>query len=59
MRKIGDRYSVNYCGRVLRSAPLEVRLKVAGRMLKERVAGKSASLAKALFLETEDLKWLV
>ncbi len=59
MRQIGDRYSVNYCGRVLRSAPLEVRLKVAGRMLEDRMAGKSASLAKALFLETEDLKWLV
>lgn len=59
LRKIGNRYSVNYCGRCLKSASMEIRLKVAGRMLKERLSGKSVSLAKALYLKPEDLNWLV
>ena len=59
LRRIGNRYSINYCGRRLAAASLEVRLKVAGRMLKERLSGKSASLAKALYLKPEDLTWLL
>ena len=34
LRRIGNRYSVAICGRRLASASLEIRLKVAGRMLK-------------------------
>ena len=59
LRRIGNRYSVSICGRRLVSATLDVRLRVAGKMLKENLSGKSASLAKALFLKPEDLTWLV
>ena len=58
LRMIGNRYSVNYCGRRLKSAAFEIRLKVAGRMLNEHLSGKSASLATALYLKLEDLNWL-
>lgn len=59
LRIIGNRYSKNYCGHVLRGAPIDIRLKVAHRMLNERISGKSASLAKALFLKPDDLRWLL
>ena len=59
LRKAGNRYSINYCGKTLVNAPLKIRLKVAARMLSERLSGRSASLAKALFLRIEDLKFLV
>lgn len=59
LRKVGNRYSVNNCGKTLINAPLKIRLKVAARMLSERLSGRSASLAKALFLKVEDLKFLV
>lgn len=59
LRRIGNKYSANYCSRNLKSAPLNIRLKVAGRMIKEGLAGKSASLAKALYLKPEDLRWLL
>lgn len=59
LRKTGNKYSVNYCGKTLVNAPLEIRLKVAGRMLQEGLSGKSASLAKALYLEPDDLRLLV
>ena len=59
LRKTGSKYSVNYCGKTLVNAPFEVRLKVAGRMLAEHLSGRNASLAKALFLQPDDLKFLV
>lgn len=59
LRKTGNRFSVNYCGKTLINAPFEIRLKVAGRMLREGLAGKSVSFAKALFLKPEDLRLLV
>ena len=59
LRKMGNRYSVNYCGRTLAKASFEIRLKVAARMLAERLSGRSPSLAKALYLQPTDLKFLV
>ena len=59
LRKTGNKYSVNYCGKTLVNAPFEVRLKVAGRMLAEHLSGRNASLAKSLFLQPDDLKFLV
>lgn len=59
LRKAGNRYSISYCGKTLVNAPFEIRLKVAARMLSERLSGRTASLAKALFLKIEDLKFLV
>ena len=59
LRKTGNKYSVNYCGKTLVNAPFEVRLKVAGRMLAEHLSGRKPSLAKALFLQPDDLKFLV
>ena len=59
LRKTGNTYSVNYCGRTLPHAPFNIRLKVATRMIRERYAGRSASLAKALYLQPEDLQFLV
>ena len=59
LRRIGNRYSVNYCGRTLGKAPFEIRLKVAVRMFREGLSGKNASLAKALFLKPDDLRLLI
>lgn len=59
LRKIGNRFCVNYCSHKLSHAPLDIRLKVAGRMLREHLSGRSASLAKALYLQPEDLRLLV
>lgn len=59
LRKTGNRYSVNYCGKKLAHAPFEIRLKVAGRMIREGISGKSVSLAKALHLQPDDLRLLV
>jgi hypothetical protein len=59
LRKEGNKYCVNYCGKTLAHAPFEIRLKVAGRLLKEGLAGKNASLAKAVFLKPDDLRYLL
>ena len=59
LRRMGNRYCVNYCGKFLIKAPFEIRLKVARRMLAERLSGRSPSLAKALFLQPADLQFLV
>ena len=59
LRKIGNRYSVNYCGKKLVHAPFVIRLKVAGRMLREGLSGKNVSFAKALSLLPDDLRLLV
>lgn len=55
LREAGNILSLRYCSRSLRGAPMEIRLKVASRMIKRGMAGKSESLAKALYLKKEDL----
>ncbi|MBQ1865285.1 MAG: hypothetical protein II151_00005 [Bacteroidales bacterium] len=59
LRRIGNRYCVNMCGRKLSGASLDIRLKVAVRMMREGISGRSASLAKALLLNPDDLQYLV
>ena len=59
LRQTGNRLSQNYCKHNLRTAPLEIRLKVASRMIRERLAVKSESLAKALYLQKDDLDRLI
>ena len=59
LRQTGNRLSQNYCKHNLRTAPFEVRLRVASRMIRERMAYKSESLAKALYLKKEDLDRLI
>ena len=59
LRRLGNQYCVNACGRTLSGASLEIRLKVATRMLREGLAGRTPSLAKALLLKPDDLRFLV
>jgi hypothetical protein len=59
LRRLGNQYCVNACGRTLSGATLEIRLKVATRMLREGLAGRTPSLAKALLLKPDDLRFLV
>lgn len=59
LRKVGNKFRVNYCGKTLVNAPFDIRLKVAGRLLKDGLASKNASLAKALFLKPDDLHYLL
>ena len=55
LREAGNAMSLRYCGHVLHGASIEVRLKVASRMIRKGMAGKTESLAKALYLKKEDL----
>ena len=58
LRRIGNRHSRNYCGRSLAKASLQIRLKVATRMLRDGDSGRSPTLAKALYLKPDDLRFL-
>ena len=59
LRRIGNQICTKLYGRTLSKVPLEPRLDVASRMIRDGITGRSASLAKALLLKPEDLKWLV
>ena len=59
LRQTGNRFSQNYCKHNLRTAPFEIRLKVASRMIRDRLAVKSETLAKALYLQKDDLDRLI
>ena len=59
LRRTGNRYSSRLCGRTLVKANFETRLKVAARMINEGLSGRTASLAKALYLKPDDLRLLV
>ncbi|MBR6931804.1 MAG: hypothetical protein IKH49_00705 [Bacteroidales bacterium] len=59
LRRLGNKYCSRLCGRSLANAPLDDRLKVAARMLREGLSGKNASFAKALYLQPDDLRLLV
>ena len=59
LRGAGNILSLRYCSHSLRSAPIEIRLKVASRMIRRGMAGKSESLAKALYLKKDDLDRLL
>ena len=59
IRRLGDDISLRRYGRHLRKNLFENRLQIAARMIREGQAGKNASLAKALYLKPEDLKYLL
>lgn len=59
IRGKGNKISHNLCGMGLLKASFEIRLKVAGKMIKDRLCGKSETLAKALYLKREDLERLL
>lgn len=59
LRRIANQYCRSISGHGLTKSPLEVRLKVAGRMLKEGLSGRTPSLAKSLLLTPDDLRLLV
>ena len=59
LRGKGNKIAHNYCGMGLLKAPFEVRLKVAGKMIRDGLCGKSETLAKALYLKREDLDRLL
>ena len=59
LRRIGNEYCVQACGKTLVKVNVRVRLALAATMIREGIAGRSASLAKALLLKPEDLNLLV
>ena len=58
LRRIGNEYCVRYCGKTLSKVAVKNRLYVATTMIREGISGRSASLAKALFLQPDDLHFL-
>ena len=59
LRRIGNEYCVGVCGKTLVKVDVRIRLAIAARMIRDGIAGKSASLAKALLLKPDDLNMLV
>ena len=59
LRRIGNDYCVSAGGKTLAKVGIRTRLAIAGRMIRDGIAGRSASLAKALFLEPDDLRYLI
>jgi hypothetical protein len=59
LRRIGNQICSQLYGRTLSKVSLEPRLEVASRMIRDGTAGRSASLAKALFLKPDDLQLLI
>lgn len=58
LRRIGNEYCVSACGKTLVKVDIRIRLAIAAKMIREGIASRSASLAKALLLKPEDLKLL-
>ena len=58
LRRIGNKYCKNMTGRMLPGANIEMRLNVAVRMMREGLSGRTPSLAKALYLQPNDLHLL-
>ena len=59
LRRIGNEYCVNACGKTLVKVDIKIRLAIAARMIRDGFAGRSPSLAKALLLKPDDLDLLV
>ncbi|MBO4476499.1 MAG: hypothetical protein J5737_07250 [Bacteroidales bacterium] len=59
LRKIANKLCISTFGRVLRNTTIKNRIKVAAAMLNNHTATKSESLAKAVFLNMEDLTRLL
>ena len=59
LRRIGNDYCVSAGGKTLAKVGIRTRLAIAARMIRDGIAGRSASLAKALILEPDDLRYLI
>ncbi len=59
LRRIGNEYCVSACGKTLVKVDVRIRLAIAAKMIRDGIAGRSASLAKALLLKPDDLNLLV
>lgn len=59
LRTQGNRYAKRFCNKNLPDAPFKTRLRIAALLIKKGQAGKSESLAKALYLKKEDLERLL
>jgi hypothetical protein len=59
LRRIGNEYCVSACGRTLVKVGIRIRLAIAAKMIRNGIAGRSPSLAKALLLKPDDLDLLV
>ena len=59
LRKIGNEYCRSACGKTLVKVDIRIRLAIAAKMIRDGIAGRSASLAKALLLRPDDLNLLV
>lgn len=59
LRRIGNEYCAGVCGKTLVKVDIRIRLAIAAKMIRDGIAGKSASLAKALLLKPDDLNLLV
>lgn len=59
LRKIGNEYCKGVCGKTLVKVDIRIRLAIAARMIGDGIAGRSASLAKALLLRPDDLRLLI
>ena len=59
LRKIGNEYCRSACGRTLVKVDIKVRLAIAAKMIRDGIACRSPSLAKALLLRPDDLNLLV
>ena len=59
LRRIGNEYCVDACGKTLVKVDIRIRLAIATRMIRDGYAGRSPSLAKALLLKPDDMDLLV
>ena len=59
LRRIGNEYCAGVCGKTLVKVDIRIRLAIAARMIRDGIACRSASLAKALLLKPDDLNLLV
>ena len=59
LRRIANELSSSINGRMLEKSSLSQRLAIATYMIRQGLSGKSASLAKALYLKQEDLHHLI
>ena len=59
LRRIGNQLCTQMYGRTLSKVPLQPRLNIASRMIRDGFSSRTASLAKALLLKPEDLHLLL
>ena len=59
LRRIGNEYCAGVCGKTLVKVDIRIRLAISARMIRDGIACRSASLAKALLLKPDDLNLLV